>query len=271
MIWSECIYEYDGSFSGLLCCIFDSYTRKERPVSILETGREQISLYASHAVETDTGHAKRIWESVRIRSAAAAKLIRRAHLTCLPEREMRIYRLVCRLYREDPAFLKNPTDPDLYPLHIAVRHMGTELEKLRGFVRFSEFDGLYAAEIAPKNRVLPALRRHFCERFADQDFLIYDRTHKEALVHCRGRWIITPLDSFTMAKPGRSEAAFRRLWKTFYDAIAIRERTNPRCQRGNLPLRYRSDMTEFQDESYFQAEGELPPLARNAPSLPRTD
>ena len=26
--WSECIYEYDGSFSGLLCCIFDSYTRK---------------------------------------------------------------------------------------------------------------------------------------------------------------------------------------------------------------------------------------------------
>lgn len=118
--------------------------------------------------------------------------------------------------------------------------------------------------------MLPALRHHFCERFADQDFLIYDRTHKEALVHCRGHWIITPLDSYTMARPSRAEAAFRRLWKTFYDAIAIRERTNLRCQRSNLPLRYRSDMTEFQDESYFQVEDELPPVP-NAPSLPRTD
>ena len=270
MTWSECIYEYDGSFSGLRCCIFDSYTRKERPVSILETGREQISLYAVHTVETDKGHAKRIWNSVCARSAATAKLIRRAHLTCLPNRELRIYRLVCRLYREGPSFVRNPADPDLYPLYSAVRHMGTELEKLRGFVRFSEFEGLYAAEIAPKNRVLPALRHHFCERFADQDFLIYDRTHKEALVHCHGHWIITPLDSYTMARPGRAETAFRRLWKTFYDAIAIRERTNLRCQRSNLPLCYRSDMTEFQDESYFQVEDELPPVP-NAPSLPRTD
>ena len=250
--------------------MFDSYTRKERPVSILETGREQISLYAVHTVETDKGHAKRIWNSVCARSAATAKLIRRAHLTCLPNRELRIYRLVCRLYREGPSFVRNPADPDLYPLYSAVRHMGTELEKLRGFVRFSEFEGLYAAEIAPKNRVLPALRHHFCERFADQDFLIYDRTHKEALVHCHGHWIITPLDSYTMARPGRAETAFRRLWKTFYDAIAIRERTNLRCQRSNLPLCYRSDMTEFQDESYFQVEDELPPVP-NAPSLPRTD
>ncbi len=269
MTWSECIYEYDGSFSGLLCCIFDSYTRKERPVSILETGREQISLYAVHTVETDKGHAKRIWNSVCARSAATAKLIRLAHLTCLPNRELRIYRLVCRLYREGPSFVRNPADPDLYPLYSAVRHMDTELEKLRGFVRFRSLRAVRRRDCAEKPRA-PRFAPPFLRALRRSGFSDLRPHTQKALVHCRGHWIITPLDSYTMARPSRAEAAFRRLWKTFYDAIAIRERTNLRCQRSNLPLRYRSDMTEFQDESYFQVEDELPPVP-NAPSLPRTD
>ena len=31
MAWREIIYQYDGSFEGLLCCVFESYTKKERP------------------------------------------------------------------------------------------------------------------------------------------------------------------------------------------------------------------------------------------------
>ena len=32
MAWREIIYQYDGSFDGLLCCVFESYTQKERPM-----------------------------------------------------------------------------------------------------------------------------------------------------------------------------------------------------------------------------------------------
>ena len=28
---TEMIYEYDGSFEGFLCCVFDSYVNKEFP------------------------------------------------------------------------------------------------------------------------------------------------------------------------------------------------------------------------------------------------
>ena len=38
----------------------------------------------------------------------------------------------------------------------------------------------------------------------------------------------------------------QKLWRGFCDTIAIKERLNPKCQRTNLPLRYRSDMTEFE-------------------------
>ena len=30
MAWREIIYQYDGNFEGLLCCVFESYTKKER-------------------------------------------------------------------------------------------------------------------------------------------------------------------------------------------------------------------------------------------------
>ena len=256
MAWTELCYEYDGSFNGLLCCIFDSYTRRETPVSIRTAEQGQLSLEPVHTVETVASHAKRITKSLQARTPRALPLIQKAYLTCLPDKELYIYRLVQKLYREGPSFLKNPTDPVVYPLHTAVRHLAGELEKLRGFIRFSEFDGIYAAEIEPKNRVLPALRSHFCSRFADQPFLIYDRTHREILLYANGRWKISPLDSFTMARPGKTEAAYRKLWKTFYDTIAIRERNNPRCQRTHLPLRYRAVMTEFQNESFFQSKEE---------------
>lgn len=252
--WTECIYEYDGSYHGLLCCVFDSYTKKEMPVSINPVGKEQLSLYPVYIVETDENHARRVLKSIYAKSAKAAELVKRAFLTCLPEKELLLYRFISKLYDDGPAFVSNPTAPAVYPLQSAIRHMYGELEKLRGFIRFSEFDGIYAAEIEPKNRVLPALRSHFCSRFADQSFMIYDRTHKEALFYTNGHWEILPLDTFEMALPDEKEANYRLLWKTFFDTISIKERTNPRCQRTHMPLRYRKTMTEFQEESYFQPQ-----------------
>ena len=35
MTWREVVYEYDGSFDGLLCCIYESYTQKELPLSLI--------------------------------------------------------------------------------------------------------------------------------------------------------------------------------------------------------------------------------------------
>lgn len=268
MHWIDCAYVYDGTFAGLLCCVFDSYTRKESPVSISASEQEQTSLYPIHVVQTVPSHAKRITTSLYAKSPKAVNLIKRAFLTCLPDKELCIYQMILQLYRSGAEFLKNPTDPVLYPLYTAIRHMSGELEKLRGFIRFSEFDGIYAAEIEPKNRVLPALRPHFCARFADQPFFIYDRTHKEILLYAGDCWQIRPMDTFEMARPDEKEAHYRRLWKTFFDTIAIRERTNPRCQRTHVPLRYRGTMTEFQEAGCFAASSDAIPSPAPPSSLP---
>ena len=171
-----------------------------------------------------------------------------------------------KLLREGPGFLQNFSDETLHPVAKAVQHLNSEAHLLKGFVRFSELGGVLGGEIAPKNRVLPLLRSHFCARYLNESFFLYDRTHKEALFYTGGRAVIRPLEEFQMAPPDETEAKYRLLWKRFYDTIAIRERENPRCRMTNMPKRYWGTMTEFQDASYFIPQSS--PAAVSAPGAP---
>ena len=249
MAWRDVVFQYDGTFEGFLCCVFESYIKKEFPIAF--SGDEECwSLYEVRYVVTEREHAQRVYQSILRRSKAAADVVRRGFLTCLPEKERHLYAVVKKLYDEGPAFLRNTADPVYYPVAKALRHMGGELEKLRGFVRFSDYSGILGAEIEPKNRVLPLLRRHFCDHYANEAFFIYDRTHKELLVYAKNHSRILPMDSLQLALPGDEEVAFRRLWKRFYETIAIKERYNPRCQNTFMPKRYRGTMTEFLPDDY---------------------
>ena len=33
MSWIDMVYEYDGSYEGFLCCIFESYVNREFPIA----------------------------------------------------------------------------------------------------------------------------------------------------------------------------------------------------------------------------------------------
>ena len=253
MQWREIIYQYDGSFDGFLCCVYESYTQKERPTAILCDGDDEPGLFEIRAVMTEREHAQRVYRSFLKISPGVGAFLRRAFLTCMDDKEMAMYRFIVKLYREGAPLLTRLNDETYHPLRKAVRHLSGEAEALRGFVRFSELGGILGAEIEPKNRVLPILRSHFCDRYRNESFFIYDRTHREALLCSGGVSRIVPLEHFEMAPPDETEADYRRLWRRFYDTIAIRERENLKLCQSNLPKRYRNTMTEFQGEAHFTA------------------
>ena len=263
---TEMVYYYDGSFDGFLCCIFDSYVNKEVLTGIYPDEDLVPTLFASRSISTDQGHAKRVYRKIVKYSPYTADLLQKGFLTCLPDKELHLYRLVVKLLREGPGFLRNFSDETLYPVLRAVRHLNGEAHLLKGFVRFSDLGGVLGGEIEPKNRVLPLLRSHFCARYQGEKFFLYDRTHQEALFYANGKAVIRPLEHFQMAPPDETEAHYRLLWKRFYDTIAIKERYNPKCRQTHMPKRYWNTMTEFQDESYFRAENS--PAAAAAPGAP---
>ena len=263
---AEMVYYYDGSFEGFLCCIFESYANKEVLTAIYRDEDAVPTLFDSRIISTDAAHAARVLRKVIKTSPYAAGLLQRGFLTCLEDKELHLYRLVVKLLREGPSFLRNFSDETLYPVACAVRHLNGEAHLLKGFVRFSEFGGILGSEIEPKNRVLPLLRAHFCARYREDRFFIYDRTHKEALFYAGGKALIRPLEDFQMAPPDEQEANYRLLWKRFYDTIAIKERENPKLRMTHMPKRYWNTMTEFQDEAYFKAQSS--PADAAAPAVP---
>jgi len=259
----ELTYLYDGSFDGFLSCVFESYRKQEVPTAIESDEDSVPALFSVCAIETNRAHAQRVYRGLVRRSPDAARLIWHGFLTCLPQRELRLYQAIAKLLQDGPGFLCNLADETLLPIRKAVRHLYGEVEHLRGFVRFSEMDGVLGAEIEPEDRVLPLLRGHFCARCQNERFFIYDRTHREVLLYADGRAVIAPLANFQMSPPSEEEAGYRLLWKRFYDTVAIRERSNPKCRRTQMPMRYWNTMTEFQGPEYFKAKRS--PAASQAP------
>lgn len=262
----ETFYHYDGSFDGFLSCVFDSYAHREIPAGFSSGEDDVYTLFDSRTVPTDRDHAARVLRKVTALSPEAGLLLRRGFLTCLPEKELHLFRLIAKLLREGPGFLRDRSDETLFPVIRAVQHLNGEVHLLKGFVRFSDLGGVLGGEIEPKNRVLPLLGGHFAARFHNERFFLYDRIHKEALFHVPGQTVIRPLTAFQMALPDEVEARYRLLWKRFYDTIAIKERENPRLRMSNMPKRYWNTMTEFQGEDWFKPRSS--PGAASIPGAP---
>ena len=149
------------------------------------------------------------------------------------------------------------SDPVMGRVNLALVKLATEWDHLKGFVRFSELDGALVGEIEPKNRVLPLLASHFAQRYSGERLALYDRTHREIFLSDRGRWKILPAEDFQMVPAGAGERACRALWRSYFQAIAIEGRFNPKCQDTHLPKRYRHVMTEFLTDE--EPERSLPP------------
>ena len=85
--------------------------------------------------------------------------------------------------------------------------------------------------------------------------MIHDRHHGQFAVHEAGKkWVLLQQDPKEELEirfqVSDAERQYARLWKGFCRAITIEERRNPACQLQHLPLRYRSEMTEFLAEEF---------------------
>lgn len=240
------VYRYDGSFQGLMCCVFHSVYRREIPTVIEPEEGSQETFYPVRHIPTDEVQAARVIRSIPEKLGPdALSLVRLTYLSCLADREVAVLHFLQLGYKTGPQVTRMLTDDAVAPLWKASREVLNESHLLKGFARFSDRGGVLVAEIEPKNRVMTLLRAHFSQRLATESFLIYDRTHKEALLHSGGRSQIVPFSELHLPPAEAQERLFQALWKRFYDTVAIEGRYNPVCRRTHMPQRYWNTMTEF--------------------------
>ncbi len=242
----ELVYRYDGSFPGLLTCVFHSIADKQLPAAILPPDSDETFLYPERQITTDEAKARRVAVSIPKRiSDEAWELTWRGYLTCHPQKELLVVNFLRMGYSMGAKVVNNLQNDTVSALSKAVYHLNHEAHLLTGFARFSIHEGAMTAVVAPKNLVLPLIGPHFKARYPNENFMIYDKTHEMAYFYHQGKAAIQPIEALTLPPASAEEMRFRQMWKGYYDAIAIEGRINPRCRMGHMPKRYWAYLTEL--------------------------
>ena len=138
------------------------------------------------------------------------------------------------------------------------RKVRYERLRMMQFVRFQKTaDGTYFAMIEPDYDVLPLIVPHFSDRFSEECWLIYDRRrrygyyyagHKSVRVTFEDGAEVFRLPDGRLSEAMRDEDEmwYQEMWRTYFKAICIKERLNPRKHRKDMPVRYWKYLTEKQ-------------------------
>lgn len=249
MPWrTNLIYVYDGTFDGFLSCVFESFSSRELPLHILPQEDCETSLFPVKWVDTDQEKAQRVMGSIpRKISCSAQQLVIDSFYTCLPDKERHILDFLRLGYQAGASVTEWITEPRVMTLQKAVQYLYNESHLFKQFLRFSVYGNVMAGVIEPKNFVLPIIAEHFCDRYQNEGFLIYDKSHKQALIHKPGQAVIVDLDQLELPQEEQEELRYQQLWKRFYDSVSIEGRYNPRCRMTHMPKRYWGNMVEMKD------------------------
>lgn len=245
----DIVYIYDGSPGGFYCCVHESVYAHEIPLEIFPADAAQGTLWPQKNIATDESAARRVKCAVHKKiSPRALELAENVLFSCMPRKELFLLRFLLRGFSEGGQITNKLGDPEVAPLLKAERHLLGERHLLLGFVRFSDAGGALTATISPKNFILPYIAGHFISRFPGENFMIWDKTHKAALIYQDGKKQIITADGFTPPAVSKKEAYYRSLWKQFYDTIAIQARENPKCRMSHMPKRYWENITEMRGQ-----------------------
>ena len=247
---ADVVYLYDGSFEGFLCCVFESFVQHEIPFAVWTPQRETATLYPVRDIETDSTKARRVFSSLGKKLGRETEyLVSRDFLSGQEEKELLLIRFLHLAFALGPGTVKRTGHPDVAPLYEMKKSLDWEVDKFQGFVRFEEHDGMLGAVIHPKNYILPLLRPHFCGRFPEENFMIYDAVHQAVLLQedhkARLLELAAPLK---LPPPSEREQQFQALWKQFYQTLEIKARHNEKCRMTHCPKRFWADMVEMKDE-----------------------
>ena len=267
------VFVYDKSFEGLLSAVFDAYTRKEFPECLL--GPKDIPPLGAdqfHTVDTTGEKASRVFRGLVSRMTAEARReLMYAWLSEQDGSDVLLFRYIRAIFdRSRKGGDRSPKGPpgtvetdladeNVFAVHRLARKVRAERHHMLGFVRFQKTrEGVYFAAISPRHNVLSLLLDHFGDRFADQDWVLFDIRREYGVLHSHGDFSEVHLDSSLLRHlrehGGKLEAPllqdgellFQELWKSYFTSVAIKERSNPKLQSRCMPRRYWAFMTEKQ-------------------------
>jgi len=244
----EYIYITDGSLEGLLSAIHEMYYSGDNAFDILHESPPQPNFSVPYKkIMSDELKARKVYDAISQKiSERAAEEIAYAWLSELPfcgKHIAKYLRLAFKIgYKVDYLL----SDPRVMPVHKAASKVRMEMHRMLGLCRFSKTaHGCYLCEISPDHNILSLIAPHFAARLADESWIIHDKSRNLSAVYDTNNWYLASSFLPSKIRYSKDEEEYQKIWKTYFDTIAIEGRTNPKLQRGFVPTRYRKNITEF--------------------------
>ena len=240
-------YLYDGSFEGLLTCIYFHYYN-EKADGIFQREEYQASMLRPYMeVETDPGKSDIVYEAIKNKiSAYDLRRIYRAYKADAEGKEKKILDYVRLGFIKGSCVSMLHGEPIVFAVQQIDKKVSCEIHRLKGLIRFSELEGgILYSPVEPDHDIVEFLADHFCDRYKNEPFIIHDVKRSKALVAYGGEWYITYFTEDEVAGISENEQTYRELWKQYFENMAIKERINPRCQKNQMPVRYWKHLTEM--------------------------
>lgn len=233
-------YIFDGTFEGLLTCIYEVYYRRQIPDSISCGDQQQDLLSRSIHIDTDNLKADKVLESIRTKiSQDALDHAFHAYLSEIEDIGVWIYRYLRLGWKVGPSVDSYLWEDEVAVVHKASRKVEWESHRMLGLIRFRELQGgIYYAPIGPDHNIVSLLAPHFAQRLSDQAWMIHDVKRDLAAMYNKKDWTIAVIRQKKALPLHGDELMFQRLWKQYYQNIAISGRRNPKLQRQHMPSRY---------------------------------
>lgn len=241
-------YLYDGTFEGLLTCVYHHYY-SEKASGIFPAEEYQSTMLGGfREVETEEDKAVRVYEAIEQKiSLYDLQRIYKVFRSSAEQKECRILNYIRLGFVKGPRISLLHGNPIVFPVQQAEQKVNNEVHRMKGLLRFSAVgEGVLYSGIEPDHDILEFLSDHFCDRFKNDPIIIHDLKRGKALFGYGGRWYISDFTEKDIPAFSEEERQYRRLWKQYFETIAIKERKNPGCQRNQMPVRYWKHLTEFQ-------------------------
>ena len=241
-------YLYDGTFEGFLCCVYAHYY-DEKATGIFQ--KEQYVpnlLHSAVEVQTDAAKAVKVYDAIERKiSKHDIKRVYRVFLSSIENKETKLLNYIVLGFKHGSKIRLLHGKGPIYDVQQIERKVSFEVHRLLGLIRFSVLQGdILYAPIEPDHDVCELLADHFCDRFKNDPFIIHDKKRSKALIARNGNFYISEFTSEDLPGFSDDENDYQDLWKNYFEVIAIKERTNPRCQKNFMPVRYWKNLTEMQ-------------------------
>ena len=241
---------FDGSFEGFLTAIYDGFYLKTMNVEIHSTLNHCPNfLNMEIAVETDEIKVSKVYKSIETK--LNEDILRQVYYLYLYDTNASFtlaFKYLKLAFKHGPSMALAKNNDTIILVDKYSRRVTLEAHRFTGFVRFKEVAPMvFYSKITPDYNILPLLVNHFVNRFNDQSFIIHDYSRELAIFYNKEESIIASLpqekgDSLSKAS---SNEDYEILWKSFYKSTTIKERINPRQQRGYMPKRYWVNLNEL--------------------------